>query len=192
MALEFDPGLLDFALNEFFNLSLFKRKKAMNMMVKIFNGVIKNPSNEKLKKLKYTKLLEKWGAEVMNAALPLFQVAGFNQINDETGATLLAYTNADTTVLEIVHASLNERVIQENNEIEAKRAAISAQTKKKTSAAETSEARRKRLLKEKMKLGRKAFEAERKTNPIGSSKATKINFGRKDVGVEFDTGDAGG
>lgn len=187
MATEFDPGLLDFALNEFFNLSLFKRKKAMNMMVKIFAGVIKNPDNEKLKKLKYAKLMEKWGAEVMSAALPLFQVAGFNQTSDGTGATLLAFSNADTTSLEIVHASLNERVIQETEEIEAKRAAISANTKKKTSAADTAEAKRKKQLQEKVKLGRQDFEAERKINPIGSSKANKIKFGRKDCAVEFET-----
>jgi len=36
-------------------------------------------------------------------------------------------------------------------------------------------------------LGRKDFESERKANPIGSSKATKIQFGRKDVAVEFQT-----
>jgi len=187
MASEFDPSLLDFALSQFFSLSLFKRKKSMNMIVKIFNGIIKNPTNQKLRKLKHSKLLEKWGAEVMNAALLIFQIAGFNQTNDTNGVTLLCFTNEDLTILEIVHASLNERVIQEEEEIQAKRAQISAETKKKSSATTTAEAKRKKEIKEKLALDKKEFEAERKNNPIKSSKASKIKFGRRDVAVDFET-----
>lgn len=162
------------------------------MIVKIYNGIIKNPGNQKIRKLKHSKLLEKWGAEVMNAALTLFQVAGFNQTN-EHGITFLSFNNEDLTILEIVHASLNERVIQEEEEIQAKRAEISAKNKNKSSAGDTAAAKRKKAIKDKLALDKKEFEAERKANPIQSSKASKIKFGRKTVAVEFDTsGPSGG
>jgi len=181
-----DTAFLDYCINDYFELSRFKRQKPTKLLSRILQNIITNPDEEKFKSLGTSKLQQKWGMEVFLKVQSILQAVGFTMKGDR-----LIFTQADTTGLEIASATILEKNETEEAEMNAQRAAIKQKTKAKSTAALSKKEQKKKALFEKMKLDRKNYESEQAGKPKEGSKAKKINFGRKDVAVEFQTSSGG-
>jgi len=162
------------------SLSRFKRQKPTSLVLKILQKIIDNPNEEKFKSLGSTKLKQRWGMEVFSKVEVILQAIGFQPNGDR-----LTFVGNDTTGLEIAKATIVEKNEEEEAEMEAQRAAIKQKTKAKSSALQTKEEQKKQALLNKMELDRKNYESKMKDKPKECSKANKLQFGRKDVKVEF-------
>lgn len=189
---EYDPLLADYAVNSFFSLSLFKRQKATKFLMKVLSNIMENPDVAKYRSVNTGKLTEKLGMEVMNALLPIFQACGFSEQYANDGTRRLVLQPEDPIAVQIILATVTERVEQEESEMEAQRARIRDENAAKNAQANGAEARRKSAVKQRNQLGRQDYESERKLKPTEASKAKKIQFGRKTIPVEFQTGGPSG
>jgi len=150
------------------------------LVLKILQNLIDNPNVEKFKSLGTTKLKQKWGEEVFTKVQNILLTIDFVLDGDR-----LVFVGSDSTGLEIASAAIREKNEEEQAEMAAQRAAIKKQTKGKMTAAQTKEEQKKQALLDKMQLDRKNYELKNKDKPKECSKAKKLQFGRKDVKVEF-------
>jgi len=186
----FDTNFLEFAVNDYFTLSKFKRNKPSKLIKKILQNILAQPEQQKFRKLKTSALESKWGRDVLEKTTPLLQTANF-VIRVDNGSTFLVCEEQDLTMLEVVLASFSQRCDEEEQEIQRQREEIAQRTKSQLSQVETAEQRRKNLVKQKMLNDRAEYEQERRENPVTASKANKLKYGRTDVALEFQTNSGG-
>lgn len=185
--MDMDEGTINFVLQEWFQLSHFKRDKPTKLVRKVFERIIENPAEPKFRSLGTAKLTQKWGPEVFLKAQQIFQAAGAVLCVNNKGAQVLKFNAEDTTQIEVVLALFNDQAEAIEAEMEAKRQAIKNKTKAKLSKVDALEARKKAEVQEKLKLGREEFDSTKRHEPTKGSKAVKRKFGAKHVKVDFET-----
>eukprot|EP00483_Globobulimina_turgida_P006355 UN06365 len=160
--------------------SKFRRDKSLKLLRKIYTN-IKNHANEaKYRKLNMSKISSK--ANIVPQVRQILLCSGFVANGDGVHAVL---TDNNLHLCLAVGVMMEERINDEIVKLEQEREKIKQRTKQKQIELANENNKKRELVKKQINCHKKA--KSKQCKPKISSKAKKLNFGAKNVKVEFKT-----